>query len=322
MTITKWNLYTGMAVLFGLFFFTEVKGQQDSQYTQYMYNTMSVNPAYAGSRGLMSMTGLYRNQWLGLDGAPETQTLNVHSPLKRSKIGLGMSIINDKIGNGVNQQTQFDAVVSYTIQTSSEGKLSFGLKAGGSLMNIDFTKLNQYEDVEFTAADNIQNKFSPNVGAGVYYHTENYYLGLSAPNLLQTEHFSDSNNSNTDVSSYVAKERISYYFIGGYVWDVDYRWKFKPAILTKVVPGAPVAVDLSANFMYNDQLTAGIGYRLDAAITAMFGFQLSKTLAVGLAYDREITRLGGTAFNSGSFEFFLRYELIRNYSKVQTPRFF
>lgn len=316
------NIYIGLAVLFSVFFFTGVNAQQDSQYTQYMYNTMSINPAYAGSRGLMSMTGLYRNQWLGLDGAPETQTLNVHTPLKRSKVGVGMSIINDKIGNGVNQQTYFDGVVSYTVQTSYEGKLSFGLKVGGSLLNIDFTKLNQYDDVEFTAADNIQNKFSPNIGAGVYYHTDNYYVGLSAPNLLQTEHFTDSNNSNTDASSYVSKERASYYLIGGYVWDMDYRWKFKPAFLTKVVPGAPVAVDLSANFMYNDQLTVGLGYRLDAAITAMAGFQLSRTLAVGLAYDREITRLGGTAFNSGSFEFFLRYELIRNYSRVQTPRFF
>ncbi|MBL7472754.1 PorP/SprF family type IX secretion system membrane protein [Robertkochia sediminum] len=316
------SIFTCLIVLFGLAITAEVQAQQDAQYTQYMYNTMSVNPAYTGSRGLMSITGLYRNQWLGLDGAPETQTLNVHTPLKRSKFGVGMSIINDKIGNGVNQQTWFDGTVSYTVQTSYEGKLSFGLKVGGSLLNIDFTQLNQYDDVEFTAADNIQNKFSPNIGAGVYYHTDNYYVGLSAPNLLATEYFNDSNNENTDVSSYVAKERVSYYLIGGYVWDFDYRWKFKPAFLTKVVSGAPIQMDLSANFMYNDQLTVGLGYRLDAAITAMFGFQLSRTLAVGLAYDREITRLGGTAFNSGSFEFFLRYELIRNYSRVQTPRFF
>ncbi|WP_224489151.1 PorP/SprF family type IX secretion system membrane protein [Robertkochia flava] len=309
-------------VLLGLTFSMEMRAQQDAQYTQYMFNTMSVNPAYAGSRGLMSMTGLYRNQWLGLDGAPESQTLNVHTPLKRSKVGLGLSVINDKIGNGVNQQTYFDGAVSYTIQTSYEGKLSFGLKLGASLLNIDFTRLNQYEDVEFTAAENIENKFSPNIGAGLYYRTNQYYVGFSVPNLLETEHFTDSDNSNTEVSSYVSKERISYYLIGGYVWDIDYRWKFKPAFLTKVVAGAPLQLDLSANFMYDETVTMGLGYRLDAAFTAMVGFQLNRALNIGLAYDREITRLGGTAFNSGTFEFFLRYELSRNYSRVQTPRFF
>lgn len=308
--------------LFGLTLSMEVRAQQDAQYTQYMFNTISVNPAYAGSRGLMSFTGLYRNQWLGLDGAPESQTLNMHTPLNRSKIGVGFSVINDKIGNGVNQQTYFDGVVSYTIQPTRDSRLSFGLKLGGSLLNIDFTRLNQYEDVEFTAAENIENKFSPNIGAGLYYRTDRYYVGFSVPNLLETEHFSDSNNSNTEVSSYVSSERINYYLIGGYVWDIDYRWKFKPAFLTKVVAGAPLQVDLSANFMYDETVTMGIGYRLDAAMTAMVGFKLNRSINVGLAYDREVTRLGGTAFNSGTFEFFLRYELSRNYSRVQTPRFF
>lgn len=300
----------------------ELRAQQDAQYTQYMYNTVSVNPAYAGSRGLMSITGLYRNQWLGLDGAPESQTLNAHTPLKRSKFGVGLSLINDRIGNGVNQQTWLDGVVSYTVQTSYEGKLSFGLKVGGSLLNVDFTKLNQYDRVEFTDADNIQNKFSPNIGAGVYYHDDLFYVGLSVPNVLQTEYFSDSNNSNTDVSSYVSKSRINYYLIGGYVWQIDYSWKFKPAFLAKAVAGAPLQFDMSANFMYDDTVTMGLGYRWDSALTAMVGFQLNRALNVGLAYDREITRLGGTAFNSGSFEFFLRYELSRNYGRVQTPRFF
>ncbi|WP_449421217.1 PorP/SprF family type IX secretion system membrane protein [Robertkochia marina] len=318
MTLMKYSTLLLLSLIFSI----ELSAQQDAQYTQYMYNTVSVNPAYAGSRGLMSITGLYRNQWLGLDGAPESQTLNVHTPLKRSKFGVGLSLINDRIGNGVNQQTWLDGVVSYTVQTSYEGKLSFGLKVGGSLLNIDFSRLNQYQDVEFTAADNIENKFSPNIGAGIYYHDRNYYVGLSVPNILQTEFFADSNNSNTDVSSFVSKSRINYYLIGGYVWEIDYNWKFKPAFLTKVTAGAPLQLDLSANFMFDDTFTMGLGYRLDSAITALVGWQLNRSLNIGLAYDREITRLGGTAFNSGSFEFFLRYELSRNYSRVQTPRFF
>ncbi|TRZ41773.1 PorP/SprF family type IX secretion system membrane protein [Robertkochia solimangrovi] len=299
-----------------------VNAQQDSQYTQYMFNTMSVNPAYAGSRGMFSFTGMYRNQWLGLDGAPETQTLNFHTPVRNSKFGVGVSVINDKIGNGVNQETNFDIVASYTVETSYQGKLSFGLKAGANLLNIDFTKLNQYDDVEFTEDENIDNKISPNIGAGVYYHTDSWYVGLSVPNLIQTQHFQESANGNTSSSTYVAKDRINYYLIGGYVFDLNYMWQFKPTVLTKVVAGAPMQFDLSANFLYDETVTMGIGYRFDAAITAMLGFQLNRSLNVGLAYDREITELGGTQFNSGTMEFFLRFELFRNYRRITTPRFF
>ncbi|MDG3583676.1 MULTISPECIES: PorP/SprF family type IX secretion system membrane protein [Galbibacter] len=297
-----------------------VFAQQDPQYTQYMYNTMSINPAYAGSRGMLSATALYRNQWLGLDGAPQTETLNVHSPIRESKVGVGLSIINDKLGEGVTQETFFDAAFSYTIQTSYQGNLSFGLKVGGSLLNVDFTRLNQYDDVELTGQNNIDNKFSPNIGAGIYYHTDNYYVGVSVPNMLTTKYFDESNNSNS--SSYVATSRIHYYVMGGYVFDLDYRWQFKPAVLTKVVSGAPLQVDLSANFLYDESLTFGVGYRWGAAVTGMLGFQLNEALAVGLAYDREVTELGGTQFNGGTVEVFLRYEFSRNYKRVTTPRFF
>ncbi|QLE00620.1 type IX secretion system membrane protein PorP/SprF [Galbibacter sp. BG1] len=297
-------------------------GQQDPQYTQYMYNTMSINPAYAGSRGMLSATALYRNQWLGLDGAPETQTLNVHSPIRRSNLGVGLSIINDQLGDGVSQETFFDADISYTIQTSYQGRLSFGLKLGGSLLNVDFTKLNQYDDVELTGQNNIDNKFSPNIGAGIYYHADKYYVGLSVPNMLTTQYFDESNNSNNGSTSYIAQSNVHYYLMGGYVFDLDYRWKFKPAMLTKFVSGAPLQVDLSANFLYDETVTFGVGYRWGAAVTGMLGFQLTEGLAVGLAYDREVTALGGTQFNSGTVEVFLRYEFSRNYKRVTSPRFF
>ena len=118
-----------------------VHGQQDAQYTQYMFNTLSVNPAYAGSRGQLSIAGLYRSQWVGLEGSPTTQTLNVHSPIQNSRVGYGFSIVNDEIGDGVVQETYFDAVVSYTIDVARDAKLSFGLKAGGNLLNLDFNGL-------------------------------------------------------------------------------------------------------------------------------------------------------------------------------------
>ncbi|MFX0557257.1 type IX secretion system membrane protein PorP/SprF [Maribacter sp. CXY002] len=301
----------GLGVLFA---------QQDAQYTQYMFNTMSVNPAYAGSRGQLSIAALYRAQWIGLDGAPTTQTLNLHSPIRNSKLGYGLSIVNDEIGDGTVQETYFDAVLSYTIDVSLEGKLSFGLKAGGNLLNFDFTKLRNF-DSEPVNSDNIENRFSPNFGVGLYYHTNKFYAGLSAPNLLQTEHF-DNSQRDANTVQFLSKERINFYLITGYVFDLNGNLKFKPAILTKVVGGAPLQVDISANFMFNDKFTFGAAYRWDAALSAMAGFQISDQFMLGLAYDKETTELGGTRFNDGSFEVFLRFELVKSFQRLVSPRFF
>ena len=181
--------------------------QQDAQYTQYMYNTVAINPAYAGSRGVLSVAGLHRSQWIGLDGAPSTQTFNIHSPITE-QMGLGLSVVNDEIGNGTNQETYFDAVFSYTIPTSNEGKLSFGLKAGGHLLNIDFNKLQQFNpSANVTQESNIDNRFSPNFGAGAYYHTPKFYAGISVPNFLETEHFQNSGSA-----SFLAKGTYEHLF--------------------------------------------------------------------------------------------------------------
>jgi len=171
-------------------FFTSY-AQQDAQYTQYMYNTISVNPAYAGSRGVLSIMGLHRSQWVGLDGAPRTQTLTLNTPIGgNERVGLGLSIVNDQIGP--TDETYFDIDFSYTIPTSETGKLSLGIKAGGHLLNVDFQKLSQFNTNDALFENNIDNKFSPNVGVGVYYHTHKFYVGLSAPNLLETDHFDES----------------------------------------------------------------------------------------------------------------------------------
>lgn len=303
-------------LLFILAGFEWVTAQQDAQYTQYMYNTIAVNPAYAGSRGVFSIGGLHRSQWVGLDGAPTTQTLNFHTPVS-SRVGIGLSIVNDEIGNGTNQDTYLDAAFSYTIPTSQTGNLSFGLKAGGQFLNIDFSQLRNFGAEN--NLPNIDNKFAPNFGAGIYYHTDKFYAGASVPNFLQTEHF---DNTGTNSSSFLAEERLNMYFITGYVFDLNRNVKFKPAALVKAVKGAPLQVDASANFMFNDKFTLGAAYRWDAAVSGLFGFQISDQFMLGLAYDREVTDLGATRFNDGSFEIFLRYEFLTRYKKVITPRFF
>jgi len=296
------------------------QAQQDPQYTQYMFNTMSVNPAYAGSRGELSMTALYRSQWLGLEGAPETFNLNLHSPIRNSKIGYGISVVHDNIGDGVVQETFIDAVVSYTLDVAQDAKLSFGLKAGGNILSLDFSRLRNF-DAEPVSADNIDNQFSPNFGLGVYYHTERFYAGLSVPNILESEYFDNSQQDANDVQ-FLSTERMNFYFITGYVFDLNYNLKFKPAILTKVVSGAPLQLDLSASFLFSEKFSFGAAYRWDAAFSGLIGFQLSEQLMLGLAYDRETTELGGTQFNDGSFEILLRWELIKSFERMVSPRFF
>ena len=291
--------------------------QQDSQYTQYMYNTVNINPAYAGSRGVMSIFGLYRNQWVGLDGAPVTSAASLNTPIGNSNIGLGLSFINDRIGP--SDETSISADVSYSIPTSETWKLSFGLKATANLLNVDFTKLNIYNPADPRFQNNVDNKFSPNVGAGIYFHSNKSYIGLSVPNFLETKHF-DENTSLNNSASFVARERMHYYAIAGHVFNLSPSIQFKPAALAKVVQGAPLQLDISGNFLFNEKFTVGAAYRWSAAMSAMVGFQASENWFIGYAYDMETTKLAD--YNSGSHEIFLRYELFNNYDRVVSPRFF
>jgi len=304
-----------LGVLTVLLLFNTALSQQDAQYTQYMYNTVSVNPAYAGSRGHMSVGALYRAQWVGLEGAPETQTFNIHTPLGYRGVGAGLSIVNDIIGP--TSETYFDVDMSYTVLTGIDGKLSFGLKASAHLLDIRFSELNQDagQGPDPTLQQNIDNRFSPNIGAGVYYHTQNFYAGLSIPRFLETTHFDESSLS-------TANEQMNWYFITGYVWDLNAFLKFKPAILAKATQGAPLQIDVSANFMFNEKFVLGAAYRWDAAFSGLAGFQISDQFMIGIAYDREITDLGATTFNDGSFEIVLRYDFIRKIGNLKSPRFF
>lgn len=290
--------------------------QQDSQFTQYMYNTINVNPAYAGSRETMSIFALHRTQWVGLDGAPVTNTASIHAPINGSNLGLGVSVINDRIGPSDENNIAVD--FSYTINTSDRYKLSFGLKASANLLNIDFTKLNAYDQNDYAFDTNIDNKFSPNIGVGLYLHSDNTYIGLSAPNLLETKHF--DRYAGTGANSHVATEKIHYYLIAGHVFDLSPSIKFKPSTMIKAVEGAPLQVDISGNFMFNEKFVAGVAYRWSAAASALVGFQVNENWFIGYGYDLETTKLAN--YNSGSHEIFLRYELFKRDNRIVSPRFF
>jgi type IX secretion system PorP/SprF family membrane protein len=285
--------------------------QQDAQFTQYMYNTISINPAYAGSRGVISVLGLYRTQWVGLDGAPETSSFSVNTPVGNN-VGLGVSLVNDKIGP--TNENNISADFSYSIQTSATAKLSFGIKGSANLFKLDPTKLNPENQGDPQFQD-FKNKFSPNVGAGVYLHSDKGYVGLSVPNFIETNRYDDNETA-------IYKEQINYYLIAGYVFNLDRyeQIKFKPAVLAKMIEGSPFQVDASANFMFNDKFVVGVSYRWSAAVSALAGFQITDSLYLGYAYDRETTKL--VNYNSGSHEIFLRFEFLNKYSRITSPRFF
>ncbi|WP_396209152.1 type IX secretion system membrane protein PorP/SprF [Flavobacterium sp.] len=311
--IVKRSTTTNGILLFSFLFIScmDLCAQQDAQFTQYMYNTVAINPAYAGSRGMLSVFGIHRAQWIGLEGAPTTTGASFHTPINDSRIGLGFSLLQDAIGPSDKQL--FSADFSYTISTSENYKLSFGLKGTASLFSIDYTKLNRYDTNDPRFQNNISNQFSPNIGAGIYLHSKKLYAGISVPFMLQSTEFDD-------INSQVTNEALHYFFMGGYVFDVSDSTKFKPAFLVKAVEGAPLQVDLTANFMLYDKFVLGGAWRWDAALSGLAGFQVNDNWFIGYTYDADSTKLAN--YNSGSHELFLRYEFIGKKEQVVSPRFF
>ena len=306
-------------ILLGIFSST---AQQDPQYTQYMYNTQVVNPAYAGSRDALSFGLLYRTQWVGFEGAPKTGTFTVNSPIgSLDNMGLGLSIVRDELGPSIESNVNID--YSYSIDTSDDGKLSFGLKAGLDMLDVDFTKLN-IADQGDVFENNIDNKLQPQIGAGLYYNTEKFYAGVSVPNFLTTKHFDKSTLEDIENGGFngsvTAAERLHYFLIAGYVFDVSDNLKFKPATLVKAVSGSPLQWDVSANFLLYEKVTLGAAYRWSAAMSALVGFQATDEIFIGFGYDYQTTDI--ESYSDGSYEVMLRFDLFKKPERVLTPRFF
>ena len=284
-------------------FFLQSNAQQDAQFTQYMYNTILVNPAYAGTREALSIFVSHRSQWSGIDGAPKTSSLSFNTPIVEN-LGVGLSVLNDKIGPVDENNIALD--FSYSIPTSEVYKLSFGIKGSMNLLNVDFTKLYLGSNNDVAFQNNIDNKLSPNVGVGFYLHSDISYVGISAPNLLEKVE--------------MVPEKTHYYLIAGHVFDLSPSLNFKPAMQTKYVKGAPMEIDLSANMMINEKFVAGVSYRWNTAVSALLGFQTSESFFIGYSYDVDTTKLGN--YNSGSHEIFLRFETFKMIHKTISPTFF
>lgn len=299
-------------ILISIFFvglFT-TNAQQLPQFTQYMYNTQSINPAYAGSRDGFSLTALNRNQWAGLSGGPVTQTLSLHTPLRNEKIGVGLSVIKDNAG--YEKYTYVYGDFSYTINVGDNTTLAFGLKGGMSYYDLDedlFAEPSVLSDPFF---NDQFNNWTPNFGVGLYLSSQEWYVGFSAPKLI--------NNNNNDFSDFVALEQVHYYLTGGYVFDLSDTWKLRPTALLKATKGAPLSFDMSSTVIFDEKLYLGATYRIDDAVGAFIDFQILPPLRIGYAYEYSVSDL--RPFTSGSHEILLILELRSKNTKYKSPRFF
>jgi len=305
---------TILAFFIGILFSINTQAQQDAQFSHYMFNPTSVNPAYAGYRDSFSFLLLHRSQWMKVDGMPTTQYFTVHSPLKNNQIGMGFNLVNDKLGPA--NEIYANADFSYSLRLKGSSSFTFGLKGGFHILNVDLNALQIQNENDTTLLETIDNKFLPQIGAGVLYRTSKLYLGMSIPNILESTHY-DSTSSN-----YIAKERINYYFSGGYFLSLNDHLKLQPAFQVKMLAGAPAQVDVSANLMFNDKLGLGAAYRLSSAVSGLVSYRLNKSLLVGIAYDYDTTKF--SQISPGSYEFILRYEIadMRKVNRILNPRFF
>ncbi|WP_411032131.1 type IX secretion system membrane protein PorP/SprF [Spongiimicrobium sp. 3-5] len=281
--------------------------QQLPQFTQYMFNTISVNPAYAGSRETLNMTALHRNQWAGLDGNPTTSTFSFHAPMKNEKVGLGISYITDQLGFENTNYVYGD--FSYTIPVSYNAKLSFGLKAGFTNYQLETPDLN---DPFFRSTFN---SWKPNFGAGLYLSSDKWYMGVSSPRILNTD---------LNEGEFEALERNSYYAIGGLVLDISADIKFRPTVLSKFTNGAPASYDFTTSFLFYDKFWLGGSYRLNDATNfgGFMDYQIANNFRLGYAYDLPTSTI--RPYTGGTHEVILIYEprFSTKTKLFKSPRYF
>jgi len=309
-TIITYLIFTGVVLL-------SLKGmaQQDPLYTQYMYNMSVINPAYATDNpGMLNLGGLYRSQWVGIDGAPSTANFFAHTPVSE-RVELGITIVHDEIGDWV-KENNITADFAYVLPLNETNKLSFGVKGGISTFDANTSGLilNQLNDPAFQNT----NEVFPVFGVGTYLFGEKYYVGLSAPNLFTSKYLENKQGLRA-----MGEENIHYFLTGGYVFDLNKDFKLKPAFMARGVKGAPLSVDVTANVLMYNRLEAGIGYRFDESITGLINFAITPGLRVGYAYDYTTSNLGD--YNDGTHEFLILFDLdlfglSKGYDK--SPRFF
>ena len=293
----------------------EVFAQQDALFSQYMFNMMLVNPAYTGSRDVLSVSALYRKQWANVPGSPETMTFSADSPIKNEKMGIGISVFNDKIG--VIMNTGFYANYSYRIRLTNNSTLAMGVSVGLSNYKAELGSVqvsNQANATPDMAFSSNPNKILPNVGLGGYYSNDKFYIGLSLPHVLNNKIQNDGGLS--------ARQYRHSFLMSGYVFRLNESFKIKPSILVKHVAGSPVQLDLNANVWLYDKFALGFSYRSLAAPVIIAEVQISDQFRFGYAFDYATSIKPNESFGRTSHEFLFRYEFGYDRGKILTPRYF
>jgi|JI9StandDraft_2_1071091.scaffolds.fasta_scaffold18362_2 type IX secretion system PorP/SprF family membrane protein len=302
-----------LAILIALFSVATTKAQFDAMFTQYMFNELVINPAYAGSRECLSATALYRQQWVGLDGAPTTITGSIHAPLMQQKLGVGLSFLNESIG--VSRRTGVNLNGAYRIKMDAN-TLSFGLQLGMVSLSENLAQLNLQNDQQFMI--NSGKKTAPNFGFGAFYTAPKWYVGLSIPRMLKNR--LDVSNGTGEVQNTLALDDFHYFITAGSVISIAPSVKLRPNVMLKAVSGAPMQIDLSANALFNEFIWAGLAYRSGDALSLLLGANITKQIRLGYSYDYTLSAL--QEFNTGSHEIMLGYDFNYSKDKVVTPRYF
>jgi type IX secretion system PorP/SprF family membrane protein len=290
--------------------------QQDPMFTHYAYNTLAINPAYAGTRDALTITGLHRSQWVDFDGAPITQTITGHTPIFNNKVGIGLSFMNDNIGP--TNTSSFYIDFSYKIKINDRAKLAFGLKSGLNFKKTDLTKLKTKELNDPLFLEDIKSDLLPNFGFGLYYYTDKYYIGVSIPKLLENNFIENTVSGSTDLAS----EQKHYFIIGGAAFKLSDEITLKPTSFIKITNAAPIEADLTANFIFMDRFWVGVMYRTGDAMGALAGLNITEQLSVGYSFDWSMTNRT-FKYNQGSHEIMVRYDFIFKENKIiRSPRYF
>ena len=290
--------------------------QTEPMYSQYMYNMLGVNPAYAGNREALSLNFFQRNQWVGIKGAPKTTSISMDQSFKQGKLGWGIQVYDDRLG--VEAATGFNGMLSTRIQVSEKGILSGGLSLG--MMNYrinlnDVNNRNNTNDPSFISTDN-PSKWNPSLGMGIYYNTDRFYAGVSTPSILKSR-LASYENMNTSIQK---SDAFHLFANAGYVFDMNEDVKLKPSTMIKMVSGAPIETDINLNVWLKDILGIGGSYRTGDAFVGMVELQVTSNLRFGYAYDMPFNPL--KYFTKGSHELMLRYEIGNFKTKIKSTRYF
>jgi len=287
--------------------------QQDPQFTHYMYNTIYVNPAYAGSRDALTVGLLHRNQWIGLDGAPTSQTFHLHTPLRNKSLNVGFSAVNDRIGPIT--QTMFYGDFAYRFNLTENIRWSFGLKGGVKLFQPRIADLNttQPDDPNITGSG-LENSVLPNIGFGTYLNSDKWYVGIGIPKMIE------SNIPTVDGDTRAMIDRRHYFFIGGLILPVSNSIKLKPTTQFKVVENAPSSLDVTLEALFNDRFSVGLAHRIQDSFSVLAGFNVNEQFRAGVSWDFTTSDLNQV--NNGTLEFMLMYDFLFKDNKLKSPRYF